>query len=160
LRFTLIKNIKKDASMKPILNGLLLFSILYLLADFYVSSNTIGFSIVNIKATLYGNEEEFLDPISASVFLEYLHGQIFFMMMILLTLSAVFARLVKRKAIVMISINIVMLSALGTLLSLGFAYYEGESFIITYIILFTLWHCIALYMTLHSLWQLNFAKSI
>ena len=160
MRFTLIKDLAKDRSMKPIINGLLLFTLIYLVSDFYVSNATIGLSFEAVKNTLYGNMDEFLDPISEAIFLEYIHAQIFFMMMILLTLSAIFARLTKQTSFSILIINVLMISALSTLLTLGLSYFSSEEFITPYTTLFGLWHIVALYMILHSLWGLNFAKSI
>jgi len=147
--------------MKSILNGLLLFTLIYLLADVFVSSSTIGFSNLEVYTTLYGNEEEFLDPITPSAFLEYLHTQIFFMMMILLTLSAIFLRLSGANSFAILSVNSLMLSALTTLIFLALVYFmQYDALITPYIFFFVSWHLIALYMTIISLWRLNFATSI
>jgi len=160
LRFTLIKDISKDNSMKPILNGLLFFTLLYIVVDIFVKKSSFGLFVVDIKTTLYGNMDEFLDPMTESTFLEFIHTEIFFLMMILLTLSAVFTRLSKKNPFSITIINILMISGLATLLFLGLAYFINAEFIALYVISFFLWHIVALYMTLYSLWTLNFAKSI
>ena len=105
MRFTLIKDIKRDNSMKPILNGLLLFTLLYLVSDIFVTYHSFGLFAEQLRTTLFGNEEEFIDPMSQALFLEYIHTQIFFMMMLLLTLSAVFARLCSKKRYMLLFIN-------------------------------------------------------
>lgn len=160
MRFTLLKDLRQDKAIKPLLNGLLLFMLMYFIADFFVVNATLGLFPSDIKLTLYGNIDEFIDPIDKSVFLEYIHGQIFFMMMILLTLSAVFARLIKKSSFSIFIINALMITALATLVTLGLSYFSSQAFISAYITLFELWHIVALYMTLHSLWRLNLAKSI
>ena len=93
MKFTLIKDLKQDSLMKPILSGLLIFTLLYLIADIIVKNATVGIFITDITYSLFGNEEEFLDPMLQSTFLEFWHIEIFFIMMILLSLSAVFIRL-------------------------------------------------------------------
>jgi len=161
LRFTLIKDIRKDNSMSSILNALLLFTFIYLISDLFVSSTTIGFSNLEIQTTLYGNEEEFLEPITLSSFLEYIHTKIFFMMMTLLTLSAVYLRLMKATSLAIYMVNIVMLSALVTIITLSIIFFLHYSSLLNlYILFFILWHIFALYMTLHSLWKLNYATSL
>ncbi|HIC11885.1 MAG TPA: hypothetical protein EYO75_00630 [Sulfurimonas sp.] len=160
MRFTLIKDLKQDITMKPLLNGLLIFMLMYLIADIFVIDTTLGLLVEDIKMTLFGNIDEYIDPIDKSVFLEYIHGEIFFMMMILLTLSTVYARLCSIKNYSIIIINILMLSALLALISLAISYFYAPSFLSVYVLSYFIWHITAFIMALHSLWNLNFATSI
>lgn len=160
MRFTLIKDLKQDNSMRPILSGLLLFTLLYIFADVFVVKNTLGLFTEEIHKTLYGDIDEFLDPMSVSIFLEFIHSQIFFMMMILLTLSAIYIRLAFQKRFSILIVNILMISGLLMLIFLGLSYYVGAEFILFYLLAFFTWHIVALYMTLFCLWSLNIAKSI
>lgn len=146
--------------MGPIITGLLIFTLLYLVADLFVIESSIGLFEADIQQNLYGNIDEFLDPMSHSFFLEFIHTQIFFMMMILLTLSAVYIRLSFGLTYSLLVVNILLVSALLTLISLGLSYYVGKEYILLYIVTFFLWHILAFYMTLFSLWSLNFAKSV
>lgn len=160
MRFTLIKDLKKDKSMKPIMNGLLLFTLIYLVTDVYVTKLSIGLFSEQIKSTLFGNMDEFLDPITQASFLEYIHAQIFFMMMIALTLSAIYIRMASKSSYSLIIVNLLMLSALLTLITLGLSYYANDIFINLYVISFFTWHFVAFYMSIYALWSLNYAKSL
>jgi len=133
---------------------------MYLIADIFVIDTTLGLLVEDIKMTLFGNIDEYIDPIDKSVFLEYIHGEIFFMMMILLTLSTVYARLCSIKNYSIIIINILMLSALLALISLAISYFYAPSFLSVYVLSYFIWHITAFIMALHSLWNLNFATSI
>jgi hypothetical protein len=158
VRFTLIKNVKQDTAMKPLLNGLLLFIFLYIIFDIFVKSHTMGISFTTVSTTLFGNADEFVDPMNKSLFLEFVHMQIFFLMMILLTLSAVYLRLLHQKRNTLVVLNILMLSALLSPVALITAYFYSAEFIGIYLFAFFSWHTVALYMTLSSLWELNIAK--
>ena len=160
MRFTLIKDLKQDRSMRPILSGLLLFTLIYLLNDVYVTKLSLGLFSEQIRTSLFGDVDEFLDPISRASFLEYIHIQIFFMMMLVLTLSAVYIRMTNKKTYSLLIVNLLMMSALLTLLTLGLSYFLNAIFINFYVFTFFTWHIVALYMSLSSLWSLNFAKSI
>jgi len=144
--------------MKPLLNGLLFFIFLYLLFDVFVKSHTMGLSTTTVSTTLFGNADEFLDPMNKSVFLESVHMQIFFLMMVLLTLCAVFVRLLHHKRNTILVLNIVMLFALLSPVALVAAYFYSAEFVGIYLFAFFTWHTLALYMTLDSLWELNIAK--
>ena len=144
--------------MKPLLNGLLLFIFLYIIFDVFVKSHTMGISLTTVSTTLFGNTDEFIDPMNKSLFLEFVHMQIFFLMMILLTLAAVYLRLLHQKRNTLVVLNILMLSALLSPVALVTAYFYPTEFIGIYLFAFFSWHTVALYMTLSSLWELNIAK--
>lgn len=142
--------------MKPILSGLLLFTALFLPIDILIKKETLGLWSSSIKYTLFGNEEQFIDPISSTSFLESLHTDIFFIMMILLTLSAIFARLTKGQSLSIWIINVLLLSALLSLVTLALSFYVNSIFINFYVVTFFVWHILAFYMSSYSLWKLNF----
>ena len=156
MRFTLIKDLKQDSMMKPILSGLIIFTLLYLISDIFVKSSSFGIFEEMIKTTLFGNEAEFLDPITTSAFLEFWHMEIFFIMMILLTLSAVFIRLSGAKGFNIIIVNAVMISALISLVALLLSFFLNAAFVQLYILSFFSWHVCAIYMSLYSLVRLYY----
>jgi len=154
VRFTLVKNLKKDRQMSTILIGLLSAILLYLLVDFFVKYFTIGLTPDALKLSLFGNEEEFVDPMGISSFLEFWHTEIFFIMMILLTLSAIYIRSVSQVKHYKFTLNLVMSSAIVSLVSLPLAYYVSESFVYLYVFTYFLWHLGAIKMSLRSLLEL------
>lgn len=157
MKFTLVNNLQKDSAMSLVLKGFLIFILLYLSADILVMKSSFGISAQTINTTLFGNEEAYIDAISESSFLEFWHTQIFFIMMILLTLSAVFIRVAKRSR--MILTNILMISAVTSLISLPLAFYMSNFFVNIYVVTFFIWHIMAVYMIFYSFWKLN-AKSV
>lgn len=159
MRFTLIKNLEKDGAMRPILSGLLIFMFLYLVVDIFVKEANFGLFTESVASTLFGDEEEYLDPISKASFLEFIHTEIFFIMMILLTLSAVFVRLCSKSKVNLLLLNVVMVFALASLISLGGAYFYSSLFISFYVWSFFIWHIGAFYMIVYSLWKL-YAKRV
>ena len=156
MRFTLIKDLKQDSMMKPILGILLLFTLLYLLSDIFVKSYSFGVFENTIKTTLFGNEDEFLDPLSTSAFLEFWHMEIFFIMMILLTLSAVYIRLSGAQRFNIFIVNAVMISALLSLISLALSFFLYPELVQLYVLSFFTWHICAIYMSLYSLVKLYY----
>jgi hypothetical protein len=157
VKFTIIKNLQKDSAMSLILKGFLIFILLYLISDIFVMNSNFGISAKTINATLFGNEAEYVDPISEASFLEFWHTQIFSIMMILLTLSAVFIRVAKRSEILVT--NTIMISAIASLISLPLAFYISNFFVNIYVATYFIWHIVAVYMIFYSFWKLN-AKSI
>lgn len=157
MKFTIIKDLTQDSMMKPILSGLLSFTLLYLLSDFFVKHSSFGLFPHAIHATLFGSEEEFLDPINKASFLEFWHVEIFFIMMILFTLSTVYIRLSKASKSAIVVVNLMMISAIISLISLPLAYFFSSGFINIYVATFFIWHILALFSALYSLKRLHYA---
>ncbi len=140
--------------MRPLLGGLLLFILLFLSADIMLKNDHIGLTPTHLSQTLFGNEEEYIEPVTEHFLLELMHSDIFFMMMTLLTLSTVYARLCQNKRLRPININITMITALLSTLFLPLAYYLSPLFITPYIISFYIWHIMAIAMAIASLYYL------
>lgn len=143
--------------MSLILKGFLFFILLYVVSDIFVMKSSFGISADAVSSTLFGSEDAYIDPINEASFLEFWHTQIFFIMMILLTLSAVFIRVAKRSRNIIT--NALMISALISLFSLPLAFYTSKFFIDIYVMGYFLWHLVAIYMIFYSFWKLN-ARSV
>ena len=154
MRFMLVKDLRSDTLMRPLLGGLLLFIALFLLGDVLLKREFIGLDTATVSATLSGDEAAFVEPLSPFSLLEHLHTDIFFIMMTLLTLSAVCARLCRRKRLATVAVHLVMLSALGAVVFLALAYFIGAFFILPWLASFWLWHALALFMAVASLLRL------
>lgn len=150
MRFVLLKDLRKDPLMRPLMGGMLLFLALFLMFDLRNAQTMPGWSPDGIATMLYGDEEAFIDPLEAAVFWEMLHTQTFVTMMALLTLSALFGRLCRAERRAVILVNVVMISALSSLLALIAAFYLGSGWILPYLIAFGLWHLTAAMMILIS----------
>ncbi len=153
MKFTVIKNIQKNTPMSLILRGFLLFVLLYLISDILVLKSSFGITFDAVNSTLAGNEELYIDPMNEASFLEFWHTQIFFIMMILLTLSSIFIRVASKSRVILT--NTLMLSAIASLVSLPLAFYLSNFFTNIYVITYYLWHVIALIMILYALWKFN-----
>ena len=157
MRFTLIKDIKQDPFMRLVLSFLLLFIFIYLGSDLFVKHSSFGIFPLQISNTLYGDTEQFLDAISASLFLEFWHTEIFFCMMILFTLSTVYLRVSKASKGAIILVHVMMISAFLSLLTLFLAYYGSNFFVNFYVIFNFIWHIGAVGISLDSFKRLYFA---
>jgi len=154
VKFTLVKDVKGDTLMRPLLGGLLLFILLFLSSDILYKAQHLGLTQSTLTQTLYGNEEEYIEPATTDFMLELLHADIFFMMMTLLTLSTVYARLCQNPRLRLTNINITMITALLSLIFLPLAYFLSAHFVLPYIVMFYSWHFMALMMAAVSLYYL------
>jgi hypothetical protein len=160
VRFTLVKELRSDVLMRPLLSGMLLFASVFLIADIFLKRDHIGLDRATLSNTLYGNEEEFIEPVTEHFILELLHSDIFFMMMTLLTLAAVYARVCPLKRVAVVVINIVMVVGIADIVLLALAYYRGSGYLLPWLAAFWTWHGGALFMALASLLYLNVLRRV
>jgi len=155
MKFTLTNDLKQNALMRLIIIVLVFFTLIYLLADIFVKYKSFGISVSTVKLTLFGDEDEFIEPLPEVSFLEFIHSEIFFIMMILFTLSIVFIRVATKSKINFVIINTTMMAAIVSLIALGLSFYLSEIFVYIYIISFFLWHTLGIYISLYTLWKLR-----
>lgn len=154
MKFTLIKDIKKDPLMRPLLQGFLLFCLLYLPSEIAVKYFTLGLDSHAVASTLYGNEELYIDPMSEASFLELWHVDIFFAMMLLFTLATLFIRLTNAARASVMLTKWLFICAFAALCFMPLAFYGDALFVHAYVAAFWLWHLIALWMVLRSFYEL------
>ncbi len=152
MKFTLVKDLKNDPLMRPLLSGLLLFTMLFIISDIGQKKHDIGLHVSSASATFYGNEAAFIDPISLEVVLQTVHTDLFFMMMILLTLGAVYGRLVPNTRKSRFMMHLLNASALGSLGVFIACYYTP--LVVLWVVLMWSWHIAALVMSLEAIYRL------
>ncbi len=154
MKFTLVKDLRQDPLMRPVLSGLLVFLILFFISNLAQKYEQIGLHVKTAALVMYGDEENFIDPISITSLLEILHSDLFMMMMTLLSLSAIYIRLSPHIKLSKIVLHLLMISAIFSILFLLGAYYFHTIFLTLWIIFLWIWHLLALSMSIESLYRL------
>jgi hypothetical protein len=153
MKFTLIKDIKHDAVMRPLIIGFFLFTLLYLMADFFVKQSSIGLLYQSLHTTMFGDEESYIEPLAQGVFLEFWHTEIFITMMLVFTLSALYIRLSEAKKYAIVLVNLLFISAFLALCSLALAFFALPNALYLYVATFFAWHLLAIFMSLYGLFK-------
>ncbi|MBN2896793.1 MAG: hypothetical protein JXK05_12975 [Campylobacterales bacterium] len=154
MKFTLIKDLRADPLMRSVMLGVLLFITLFIIADLLLKSHQIGLHVNQVALTLYGDEAQYLDPISPAVLLELIHADLFMSMLALLTLSALFIRLEPSQGRARIGVHLLFSSALLSPATLLGAHFGLSALVWAWVGLFWLWHLLALIMAASSAYRL------
>jgi hypothetical protein len=157
VKFTLVKDLKSDDVMRPTLTSVLFFSFIYLIVDFFVKHLGFGITPDAITLTLLGDEQQYLDPLAKNVFLEFWHSEIFFVMFISFIVTTVYIRTSSASKVAIIFVNIMLISAIISLISLPLSFFYSELFVYPYVFSFYLWHILGIVASILSLKVLNFA---
>ena len=150
----MIKDLRHHSQMRFLLLALLFFMFFFIVGDILVKSEQLGLSVNAVNTTLIGNEAEFIEPVTASTFLEHLHADLFFMMMLLLTLSSIFLRLAPQNSLSLWTLSLLMISSILSIIFLALGFYSSTMFVAPFLLMFFTWHALALSITLYSFWKL------
>ncbi len=154
MKFFVSSNFKKNRHLRFAVLALLLFLFTFTLSDISVFLHSFGLDAKTISHTLWGNEEEFIEPLNALDFFTYLHTELFFMALIFIILASLIHRLYKKSRFRQLLLLLMLLAMISTTLGLFFGYYK---YIIAIHIALTasyLWHAMVVVFSLDIAWGL------
>ncbi len=149
MKFLISKNLRNNPFLKSLILGLLVFIIIFLLLDITLYHVQIGLSFDKAIASILGDEEEFIEPILFDTLLIMIHSNLFFSMLLLLILSAIWVRLWELKSKLLL--HLLFILAIITPLFLLLGYFYGSFVVKIWVILFLLWHFLAIFMSVESI---------
>jgi hypothetical protein len=149
-------NNSKELHSNALLKLLMLFLIgtlmLFLISDLLLHHYQIGLTISQAEETIMGNEENFSDPMLFDTLLEHLHIDILSSMITLMLLAVILIRLERETK--QYTIHLSFLSAIFSHITFIASFYFSIA-IPLWIGFFLLWHGVAFYMAINSMWRLS-----
>jgi hypothetical protein len=119
--------------------------LLYFIGDAFYLVNFFGSSPAEVLATLKGDPDEFIEPLSLLSLLEHIHISLFLSILALFTTMAIILRInlshTHKKGIIVTA----MLSLLISFVSLIGTYFLHDSFVYGFVLTASLWHLAGLY---------------
>lgn len=158
MKFLVSKDIHSNPNFTLLLGFYALMLLLYLIGDVFYLSHFFGNNTQEVLATLKGNPDEFIEPLSLLSLLEHLHISLFLAIFSLFSVLAIILRMrltyLHKKLVIFISMG----SALLSFLSLFGTYFLADIFVYSFISLTLLWHLTAAYALGIILIQIGFKK--
>ncbi len=154
MKFLATKELKDNPFLKNLLAGLLVLITLFLLLDLLLHHVQIGLSFDSAITTLLGNEEEFIEPLLFDSLLIMIHTNLFFSMLLLLILSAIWIRVSKQPKDFKIFLHALFLLAIFAPIFLLFGYFFGELGVKIWVVMFISWHFLAFFMSVQTMIRL------
>ena len=152
MKFLATKELRDNQFLKYLLYGLLLFTILFLILDLVLHHLQIGLTFSKAVATVLGDEESFIEPILIESLLLTIHMNLFFSMLLLLILTSICIRVSEDKQLPRFIFHGLFVTALLAPIFLIIGYFTGKSAVMVWIVLFIIWHIVALILSLKTLY--------
>jgi len=139
--------VNKDLAHSRLLNylmGSVVFAILlYLGLDLVLHAYVIGLDIHSISVTLFGDAENFVEPILIDSLLLQVHIDLFMTLFAILILASIYIRLYSSKVTTKWIVHLLFIMGMLAPVTLILAYFVSPLFTAMWLISFVLWHVLA-----------------
>ena len=154
MKFVISKDLEHSTLLKTLMMGVSAALFFYLLFDVVLHGLLIGSDILSISNTLYGNTEEFIEPILLDTLLLQVHIDLFMTLFTLMILSTIYIRLFSEEKRAKWLIHFLFIFGLATPLMLLAAYISMHFFVYVWIFTFLAGHLLAIFFALRIIKRL------
>ena len=156
MKFLVTKDLSHSRLLAYLMGSVVFAILIYLMLDVVLHGYVIGSDIQSIHNTLFGNVENFEEPLLIDSLLLQVHIDLFMTIFALLILSSIYIRLHDKTGTMKWVLHILFIVGLLAPLSLLLAYFWSEAFVWVWVVTFLLWHLLAVIISLSIFPRLNF----
>lgn len=154
MKFLATKDLRENVFLKNLIAGLLVFIILFLGSDLLLHHLQIGLTFSDALSSILGDEEAFIEPILLESLVLTAHIDLFFSMLLLLCLTAISTRVSNGCNPSKTLFHSLYISAILAPVFLIIGYFLGAIAVKIWVVLFIIWHLLALYLCFKTLFAI------
>lgn len=155
MKFVITKELEHSQLLNTLMIGVSIALFFYYIFDLFLHMFLIGGTLSTINNTLYGNMEEFIEPILLDTLLLQVHIDLFMSLMSLMILTTIYIRLFAEEQWTKTMIHLLFIVGLLAPLMLMAAYFSYKWIVYFWIITFLLGHLLALFFALRIIKRLK-----
>jgi hypothetical protein len=148
MKFVISKDLEHSKLLNTLMMGVSIALFFYLIFDVILHGFLIGSNISAISNTLYGNLEEFIEPILLDTLLLQVHIDLFMSLFTLMILSTIYIRFFSEEKATKWLIHLLFILGLAAPLMLLGAYMNSLLFVYLWIFTFMAGHLLAIFFAL------------
>ena len=156
MKFLITKELSHRSLLTNLMAGVTVALFLYLGLDVVLHAYVIGSDLESILNTLYGNVEEFIEPVLIDTLLLQVHIDFFTTLFSMMIIASIYIRLYSDKSITKWLVHMLFILGLLTPLFLLVAYFTSMPFVYAWVVSFMLGHFLGLGMCLAIIKKLLF----
>jgi len=156
MKFLVTKDLAHSRLLTYLMGSVVFMILIYLGLDTALHSYAIGLDMPGIEATLFGDAENFVEPILIDSLLLQVHIDLFMTLFALLILSSIYIRLYANKPMIKWTVHFLFMLGMLTPLMLLLSYFAGNFFAYMWLMGFLIWHILAVIMAFVILKRLLF----
>ena len=156
MKFLVTKDLAHSTLLMYLMSAVVFAILLYISLDVVLHAYVIGLDMASIRATLFGDEANFVEPILLDSLLLQVHIDLFMTLFALLILASIYIRLYSSNAMTKWTVHLLFIFGLLAPVMLLFSYFISPSLTIIWLCCFSVWHFLALYVSIMILKKLLF----
>lgn len=156
MKFLVTKDMGHSTLLTYLMGSVVVAILLYVGLDTVLHAYVIGLDMHSISVTLFGDAENFVEPILIDSLLLQVHIDLFMTLFAILILSSIYIRLYAEKVMTKWVVHLLFIMGMLAPAALLLAYFVSASFAAIWLISFVLWHLLACIVSLMILKKLLF----
>jgi hypothetical protein len=156
MKFLVTKDLAHSTLLTYLMGSVVFAILLYLGLDIVLHAYVIGLDMQSASVTLFGDVENFVEPVLIDSLLLQVHIDLFMTLFALLILSSIYIRLYADKVMTKWVVHLLFIMGLLAPVALILAYFVSASFTAMWLISFILWHALAAIVAVMILKKLLF----
>ena len=143
MKFLVSKDLAHSIHLRYLMVGVVSAILLYLGFDALLHVYVIGFDMQSVSVTLFGDAENFIEPVLIDSLLLQVHIDLFMTLFAILILSSVYIRLYSDSVMTKWTVHLLFILGMLAPAALLLAYYVNALFTAIWLISFIFWHILA-----------------
>lgn len=156
MKFLVSKDLEHSRLLEKLMAGVVFALFFFFLLDIVLHAYVLGLDISTLSTTLFGNPDEFIEPILIDTLLLQVHIDLFMALFSIMIVASIYIRLYSKKMMTKWLVHTLFLLGLFTPIFLMVAYFTNALFVTIWLVTFILGHLLAMWMSLLILKRLLF----
>jgi len=156
MKFLLNKDLEYSTLIKNLMAGVIFALFFFFFLDIGLHAYVLGLDVSTLSTTLFGNPDEFIEPILIDTLLLQVHIDLFTALFSLMIVASIYIRFHSQKVMTKWLVHALFLLGLLAPVLLMIAYFTNVWFATIWLVTFILGHLLAMWMSLLILKRLLF----
>lgn len=156
MKFLVNKDLEHTSLLKNLMAGVVFALFFYFMMDVVLHSYVLGLDVSTLSTTLFGNPDEFIEPILLDTLLLQVHIDLFMALFSIMIVASIYIRLYSKKMMTKWLVHTLFILGLFAPILLMIAYFTNVWFVYLWLVTFILGHLLAMWMSLFILKRLLF----
>ena len=140
MKFLVTKDLEHSTLLSYLMGSVVFMILLYLTFDVVLHAYVIGLDMHSISVTLFGDVENFVEPVLIDSLLLQVHIDLFMTLFAVMILASIYIRLYSSRSMTKWTVHLLFILGILAPTALLLAYFVSESFMFIWLISFLLWH--------------------
>jgi len=148
MKFLLNKDLEYTSLLRNLMAGVVFALFFYFILDVVLHAYVLGLDVTTLSTTLFGNPDEFIEPILLDTLLLQVHIDLFMSLFSIMIVASIYIRLHSKKVMTKWLVHALFILGLLTPIFLMVAYFTNVWFITIWLVTFIVGHLLAMWMSL------------